>query len=243
MRRSLLDEPSFFMKPLLYTKSGKPVFPIQGGATDEDPFPSGEAQNEDEEDDQDGDTDTGGAESEGEEDDEPKKGSGSSKIAELSKENAQRRNANKRLTAEVDELKKALQQFTDKDKSEGDKALARVAELETEHAELQDKFATLRMEMAFVKQQKYQLRNPALALKVVDLSEVEVDDDGEVIGLDKALEALKKSDPYLFKDSGDDDDQDDNPSKKQRTGESPGRKDKNTVNREALLRKYPALQR
>lgn len=40
--------------------------------------------------------------------------------------------------------------------------------------------------------------NPASAAKLADLSGVKVDDNENVIGLERALEGLKKSDPYLF---------------------------------------------
>lgn len=40
--------------------------------------------------------------------------------------------------------------------------------------------------------------NPDSAFKLADLAEVAVDDDGNVTGVDEAVKALQKSDPYLF---------------------------------------------
>lgn len=229
--------------PLFYTKNGRPVFPIMGGATDEDPFPQDTDEEKDiDEDDESTDSEAGGAGSdEGSDEDEKPKNPRDARIKELSRENAKKRNENKDLRTQLDKLQKDLKKFTDKDKSEVEKATGRVTELETEHEELKEKYSMLRLKNAFLSQSKYQFKNPALALKVVDLSEVEIDDDGEVAGLEKALDELKKSDPYLFKDAKSDEDEgDEGPPK---TGDSPKRKDKVTANREALLKKYPALQR
>lgn len=239
MRQRLLDEPSFYRQPLFYMR-GKPVFQVMGGATDDDPFPAGT--DEDTDDQEDEDTPDGGAEGDAGDDTErpkPKAGTKDARIAELAKENAGRRNANKRLTSELEQLKTSLKEFTDKDKSDGDKAIARVTELEELGTKLAEENQKLRIDNAFLKQTEFALKNPALAQRVVDLSEVEIDEDGVVTGLKEALEALKKTDPYLFKETGSDDD--DAPPK---TGEAPKTKRTSAeASREALLKKYPALQR
>jgi minor structural protein GP20 len=239
MRQRLLDDPSFFRTPLFYMR-GKPVFQVMGGATDEDPFPTGT--DEDTEDPEDEDAPDGGAEGDEGDDTErpkPKPGTKDARIAELAQENAKKRNANKRLTQELEQLKTSLKEFTDKDKSAGDKAIARVTELEELGTKLAEENQKLRIDNAFLKQTEFALKNPALAQKVVDLSEVEIDEDGTVTGLKEALEALKKTDPYLFKDSSSDEDE-----VPPKTGEAPKpRKTSAEQSREALLKKYPALQR
>jgi len=229
MRQSLL-EPLFYM-------NGRPVFPVMGGATDEDPFPSDERDEDETED-----SEAGGAGSDEDSEDVDEKPSNpkDARIKELSQENAKRRAKNKELQAQLDKLQKDLKQFTDKDKSEVEKTSERARELETAYEELAVKYEALRKRNAVLSQTKYQFKNPDLAMKLVDLDGVEFDDDGTASGLDKVLDALKKSDPYLFKDGTEGSSSEEQPPK---TGEAPQRKDKATVNREALLKKYPALQR
>lgn len=93
----------------------------------------------------------------------------------------------------------ALQQLKDKDLPEHEKlkrdfevAAARLAEAEKALRET-------RIENAFHRNDKYQWNNPGAAIKLLDYSKVEIGDDGVVTGLDNAIEALAKSDPYLIK--------------------------------------------
>ena len=55
-----------------------------------------------------------------------------------------------------------------------------------------------RIENAFLKHNKFKWQNPDTALKLADLSKVEIGEDGTVLNLVPALEALAKSDPYLL---------------------------------------------
>jgi hypothetical protein len=116
-------------------------------------------------------------------------------------------------------------------------------ELEKDNEALQQATKDLRIENEFLASNKYTWHNPKRALQVADLSEVTITEDGKVEGLDKALDALAKSDPYLLKKSDGTDDGD-GPDGKSGSGAGSGRKDdKKTVDKETLAKKYPALRR
>ena len=164
------------------------------------------------------------------------------RVKELSDEAARRRIENKELKTQLDEAMKSLKAIEDKDKSEVERATARVAELEAKQAEMEASLQKERIEKAFLASNKYAWHSPDRALALVDLSEVNIDDDGAVSGLDKALEKLAKSDPYLIKatdDAG-------GSGAKTPSGTPAGsgsKGDKGAADREKLMVKYPALRR
>jgi hypothetical protein len=55
-----------------------------------------------------------------------------------------------------------------------------------------------RLENAFLKDNKFKWHDPTTALKLADLSKVEIQDDGTVLNLTAALDALAKSHPFLI---------------------------------------------
>jgi hypothetical protein len=57
----------------------------------------------------------------------------------------------------------------------------------------------LRIDNAFLTQSDVEWHDPEAALALVDLSEVEIKDDGSVKGLKEALAALAEKKPYLVK--------------------------------------------
>lgn len=141
--------------------------------------------------------------------------------------------------ASAAELK--LREIDDKDKSELDKATRDLGEVTTERDKLKTDLDSVRLQLAFVSDNKFQWNNPKAALKLADLSEVKIGEDGSVTGLDKALQALAKSDPYLLKGKAEDDDEDEDPPSG--SGSTKRRKDdKAKVDKEALARQYPALR-
>ncbi len=81
----------------------------------------------------------------------------------------------------------------EKMKAEYEAATQRVSKLETDNRRLS-------LENAFLKDNTHEWKNPATALKLVDLSGVSIDDDGHVIGLKDALKKLANSEPYLLKE-------------------------------------------
>jgi hypothetical protein len=159
------------------------------------------------------------------------------RVKQLSDENAKRRNEAKALKKQNDELAAKLKAIEDKDKSELDKATGTAAELQAKAEKQEKELHDLRIQNAFLSDNKHTWQNPKAALRLADLSKVEIDDEGEVTGLREALDALAKSDPYLL--AKDDDDDDDQPP----TGQPVGKKPKGNPSRDKLLDKYPALRR
>jgi hypothetical protein len=163
------------------------------------------------------------------------------RVKELSDEAARRRVENKALKTQLEEALQQLKGIEDKDKSEVEKATARVAELEAKQAEMETQLQQERIQRAFLASNKYTWHNAERALSLVDLSEVTIDDDGKVTGLDKALEKLAKSDPYLIKatDEG-------GSAPKGASGAPAGsgsKGEKGAADREKLMAKYPALRK
>jgi predicted RNase H-like nuclease (RuvC/YqgF family) len=87
-----------------------------------------------------------------------------------------------------------------------DKNLPAAEKLERDFKESQEQVRTLQtanqqlaLQVAFLKDNTYTWHNPERALKLVDLSQVEIDAEGNVSGLKDALKALATSDAYLVK--------------------------------------------
>lgn len=108
------------------------------------------------------------------------------------------------------EVNKRLKDIEDKDKSESEKAKAdaeaALAAKEKADADLivaQNKNDELQIQIAFLASSKYTWHDAGVALKLVsDFGEVEVK-DGEVKGLDKAIDKMAKDKPFLVKAGGD----------------------------------------
>lgn len=96
------------------------------------------------------------------------------------------------------EAEKALRDLVEKDLPEQERLKTRLTELEAENEAAKAELRQARLELAFFKDNKHKWQNPATALKLADLSKVDVDDSGEVRNLTAALDALAKSDPYLL---------------------------------------------
>lgn len=166
------------------------------------------------------------------------------RIKELSDEAARHRRAKKAEKERADALQKRLDEIENKDKPEAEKLTARVTELETQNAKLAEDLHQARLSNAFLSSNKFDWHDPADALRLADLSEVELEDDGKVSGLDAALSKLAKAKPHLLKAKAkkQDDDADDDADA---TGHSPnGRKKKDgQLDRANLEKQYPALRK
>lgn len=114
--------------------------------------------------------------------------------------------------AEFDQLRNQLR-AADQKRAEAQQALKDLVEKDLpaqeklkrdfdEAAALRDQYKVAldqtRIENAFLKHNKFKWQNPDTALKLADLSKVEIAEDGTVTNLVPALEALAKSDPYLL---------------------------------------------
>ena len=239
-RQSLSDEAiSRFIDPRtgqrlrpLGVVNGRTVWPMMGASPD-DP------NNEEDEgtEDKDGSPEGGSSSEDGD------KGNPDAKITAL--EDEKNRHVRRRQEAETerDRLRAELEELKGKDQTELERATSRVTELESENTALNEALRQTRLENAFLTDNTYTWHNPRRALSLADLSDVEIDDDGTVHGLKKALDALAKSDAYLLKKEAEGNEEETpqgtgtskNKSKRQQT--------KADADNEALYNKYPALRR
>jgi uncharacterized coiled-coil protein SlyX len=109
-----------------------------------------------------------------------------------------------RRVAERDQTIADLQrQLQEKDTKADGTTQARVTELEEGVTSRDKTIHELRIQNAFLAANKYTWHDAADALRLADLSGVEIDpEDGSVTGLKEALDALAKSKPHLIKVEG-----------------------------------------
>jgi hypothetical protein len=114
--------------------------------------------------------------------------------SELIKQQERTRAADERAA----KVEKELKQLRDKDLPEQEK-LARDYEEATKQVDaLRATNGELSLKVAFLEDNAYKWKNPKAAMKLVDLSQVKIEEDGSVSGLKDALKALATSDPYLL---------------------------------------------
>lgn len=92
-----------------------------------------------------------------------------------------------------------LRQLVDKDLPAQEKLTRDLAESQAMVQKLTERTNVQALENAFLKDNTYTWHNPERALKLVDMTKVEIDADGKVSGLKDALKALATSDAYLVK--------------------------------------------
>lgn len=137
-----------------------------------------------------------------------------------------------------------LKEFEDANKSEIEKAQSAAQEAlqraeAAEQALLQEKINN-----AFLVSNKHTWHDPETALQLLDQSQITIGDDGQVHGIDAAIEALAKAKPFLINAAAN---QQPAPPKPQGqpTGNQPPKKsagtDSDADKRKALMKKYPAL--
>ena len=131
-----------------------------------------------------------------------------------------------------------LKQLKDKDIPALEKAQRDLTEATRKAEEAEAALKGSRIENAFLADNKYKWKNPKTALKLADLTKVEVLDDGTVTNLGAALEALAKSDPYLI-------DTETPPDPKGSTGApagNGGRKGDGKPDAAAMASRFPAMR-
>lgn len=146
---------------------------------------------------------------------------------------------------ERDDLLREKQEREDKDKPELERLKGENETLKAEVAKLQERDLTNSVKSEFGMKYAKQFQDAEDALDIlVRRHKFEVDDDGEVEGLDEAVKDLLAKKPYLAasgsKDSDEDDDSSGEPSGRRVGGKG---KKKGNADQEALLKKYPALRR
>jgi hypothetical protein len=218
---------------------GRTVWPMMGASPD-DPSDKDDKKDkgdpDDKDDPEDDPDDKGGDGSD--------KGDPDAKIAALESEKDRHVRRRREAEARAEEAERRLQELEGKDKSEEEKATARVTELESEVETLTSALKESRLENAFLSDNTYSWHNPRRALALADLSEVEIDSDGTVHGLKDALSKLAKSDAYLLKtgEDGKDDAKDLPSTQNPKSKSKKDKKDDDAADQE-LLDKYPALRR
>lgn len=225
-------------------------------------FTMGLEEEEDKDDDTDDGDDEGGDGDEDDDDDEDeddssakqKRSSDSKRIQELVGEAKryrlkarEHRNRIAELETEVANLKKSKSSKAKDDEDDSDAGSSESeARLQGELEQATRTNEDLLIRLEFMGNNKFSWKNPKTALRLLDLSDVEITEDGKVEGLDEAIEDLAKSEPYLLaKDKGDEDEDEEGKLRRKRsTGTPPGsKKTKGNPNRDALISKYPALRR
>jgi len=246
IRRSWLSQ-IVKIDPIAILDNGFPVYPIQG-AEPKKGEDGEEEEEEEEEDDDSGNGSKGGADgdddSNGNSDSNGNAKSKDEQIAELARENRWRR----KETRKAEDAKKAaetkIKEYEDKDKSELDKAKSDLEVANKRAEELAKANEQAALERSFLRNDKYKWHNPETALKLVDMSDVTVGDDGKVEGMKEAVDALAKEHPYLLKRDEDEEEDEGRPSgaafgKNKKDDKGQGKQ----ADREALLKKYPTLTR
>lgn len=100
------------------------------------------------------------------------------------------------------------------------------------------------IENAFLVNNKVTWQNPATALRLLAREGLKVKDDGTVDGIEAAITALSKSDPYLVKsESGKGGSGGGTGSTGSQPGTGGGSKDNAAADRSKLEKKYPAIRR
>lgn len=242
------------LEPLFITKRGRVVWPILGASEDDDgggTDDSGDDDAGDDDDSGDDDADDSGDDDSGDDD---KKKSKSKKddddddatVPQWKYDKTLKRmqaadQRSSRLEKELADLKKQGTDAKDVDaklREENEKLTPRVEQLTKDNN-------SLRLQVAFLSANEINWVDPQVALKLVDLSDVDIDDEtGKVDtrALKAALKDLARSKKYLVQPAagkGEDAGDDSGASGGKMNGKRKG--DKGTPDRAALAKRFPAL--
>jgi hypothetical protein len=249
--------------PLGYTKSGSPIWPVAGGAPDDDDGTGKDDKDEKEdpeEEDEDPDEDVDDEDPDDDEDEakgKKKKGNPEAKIKALEEEKDRHFKKFKAQKKRADDLESRLKALEDKDLKPEERETRAKEEQDRRDQAAAARMSKLNLENAFLKANEIDWVKPEQALAILladpDEYEVEFDEDGKVDrkSLRVELKRLAKANPHLVKpkkteSKGDDQDGDEGGSAQRATassmnGKRKGKKDQ--PSREQLAKKFPALGR
>lgn len=91
-----------------------------------------------------------------------------------------------------------IREFEDKDSTELDKAKRAAGESQGKVEKLSGTNRTLSLKLAILENPKYKWHDVSDVIANADLSNVEIDEDGNVEGMEESLKALAKKKPYLL---------------------------------------------
>jgi len=130
-----------------------------------------------------------------------------------------------------------LKQLKDKDIPALEKAQRDLTDATKRAEEATAALKQSRIENAFLGNNKYKWKNNDAALKLADLTNVEVLEDGKVTNLEAALEALSKAHPYLL-----DTDKPEEPKGSTGAPGTGGRQGDGKPDSKAMASRFPALR-
>lgn len=162
----------------------------------------------------------------------------------LHDEAARHRVSAKQAMEERDKLAARLKEIEDKDKSEFEKAQGTIKTLTEENTKLKSDLEDARVLIAIYESDgAKKFRSLNAVRRLIDRAEIKFE-DGEVSGVKEALEKLAKAEPYLLSEDAKGEGKSTGKSPTTPSG-SPANKDGNKggIDREALLKKFPALRR
>lgn len=174
---------------------------------------------------------------------EPPKDVPNPRVAELETKFAQASQELADAKTKLTNLEREKMDETERTKAERD-------EIKEKYDEAVTALADRAIENAFLMSNKFTWHNPATALRLLERGELKVAADGTVSGIDAAIEALSKSDPYLLKSENDGGTSGSNKggnagggSTGSQPGTGGGTKDPAAADRSKLEKKYPAIRR
>lgn len=258
-KHSLAGQP---VEPIGYLNNGQAVWPVMGGSEDEDdPSFTGEGGSSDDEDDSDDDEDDDDSKSKKRSakkskvtDDDDDEDDEDEKLTRPERQAARYRTRLRAKEKEVEALAARLKAIEDKDKPAEELTKREADEAKEKANRLEAKLRTQTLELAFFKANQIEWVDPSDVLKLIDLDEVDVDEDGTVDAkaLRAALKDLAKRKPHLVKKSkaepdDDEDEEDDDEEPRSRRSaprmNSRRRGQGQKPSREELAKKFPVLGR
>lgn len=229
----------WFGRAAFINKHGNPVWlPIvAGGSEDHDGGDTG-PDNDGADDDStggDGSTDDGG-DDDGTSGDDDKSKPPAGDVAELKAELERVRSRMKAADRRATEAERKNKEFADKDKTELERAQSEAAEIKKQHDDAVAALRNTRLENAFYRDNSVSWNDPGDAFALLDMSNVEIDDDGKVHGMKEAIKSLASKKKYLVKAEND-------PSTEASGSSVNGRRkgEPNKPDRSALAKDFPAL--
>lgn len=177
-----------------YREDGRPIWSIMGAAPDDDEIEDGDANVEDDESGDDSEAEGEGDEEQEEEKTKPAAKKAPAKAAPAKALGAGGKNALQRERERAKTAERQLRELRRRNESDAEK-LEREAE---EQAEKRYKPQAIRAYAQGALSAAKIKGDPARAVKLLDMEELDLDDDGTVIGLDEQISQLKNDYPDLF---------------------------------------------
>lgn len=216
----------------------------------DDPTASERDFEEDIDDDEDVESDDDVSEGDEESEEESQPTKGDLRAQRLSREAARHRMRAKKLRSQLDNANAELAKLKQDGVSdeEGKQLKADSTKLQQENETLKNDIKSLKVGQAIRDGMQDLNLNPKRAkavIKVIDLDEIDVDEDGEVSGVTEALEAITQEYPEWVISQRDDDDEKANGNGRPsgQSSRKPARKKQEGLDKTRLMQQFPALGR